>query len=72
MKEYTAENIRDGIFALNTRRFGTVAETLIKILANADWGKNLSHDLYDKTSLSRIEVKFSCALKSDHLNIRGD
>ncbi|MDD4211734.1 MAG: hypothetical protein PHC46_05095 [Clostridia bacterium] len=72
--EYTAENIRDGIFALNTRRFGTVAENLIKILANADWGKNLSHDLYDKSSLQRIEVKFSRALKSspstiDEMNI---
>jgi len=70
MSVYTAENIRDGIFSLNTRRFGTVAENLIKILANASWGKVISHDLYDETALKRIEVKFSRALRSSEDTIK--
>ena len=50
MTKYTAENIRDGIFDLYTRRFGTVAEHLIKILANTSWGQDLTHDLFDEIS----------------------
>lgn len=65
MIKHNAEDIRDGIFALHTRRFGTVAENLIKILANVAWGKNISHDLYDEQTLKKIEVKFSRALKSN-------
>lgn len=69
MTKYTAENIRDGIFDLYTRRFGTVAENLIKILANTSWGQDLTHDLFDDISLERIEVKFSRALKANESTI---
>ena len=62
---YTPKELRDGIFALHTRRFGTVAEVLVKILANANWGKSISHDLYDEKNLRRIEVKFSRALSKN-------
>ena len=72
MAKFTAQQIRDGIFALNTRRFGTVAETLIKILANTSWGKDPFHDLYDEAELKRIEVKFSRALRSHDATIRED
>lgn len=72
LSKYTPEQIRDGIFALNTRRFGTVAETLIKMLANASWGKNISHDLYDAKEMKRIEVKFSKALVANQSTIQDD
>ena len=67
---HTPQQLIDGIFALHTRRFGTVAEVLIKILANADWGKSISHDLYDEKSLGRIEVKFSRALRKNTSTIK--
>ena len=62
---YTPQELIDGIFALHTRRFGTVAEVLVKIMANANWGKSISHDLYDEKNLKRIEVKFSRALRKN-------
>lgn len=68
--KYAPEQIRDGIFALNTRRFGTVAEHLIKILANADWGKSIAHDLFDKNAMKRIEVKFCRALRANPRKIK--
>lgn len=62
-------SVRDGIFSLNTRRFGTVAELMIKTLVNVGWGKNLAHDLHDEENDDRIEVKFSRALKKSELTI---
>lgn len=70
LEKYTPEQIRDGIFALNTRRFGTVAEHLIKILANADWGKDIFHDLFDENAKRRVEVKFSRALTANQRTIQ--
>ncbi len=58
---FTAEELRNGIFSLRTRRLGKVAEILIKILINVDWGKDLAHDLYDDKNKLKIEVKFSTA-----------
>ena len=70
LQKYTPEQLRNGIFALNTRRFGTVAEYLIKILANTNWGKDFSHDLYDENTNQRVEVKFSRALKANPKTIQ--
>jgi hypothetical protein len=70
LQKYTPEQLRNGIFALNTRRFVTVAEHLIKILANTNWGKDFSHDLYDEKTNLRIEVKFSRALKANPKTIQ--
>lgn len=55
----TPEQLRDGVFALNTRRFGTVAEIMIKKLKGLGRAQNLWHDLFDSTAGKRIEVKFS-------------
>ena len=55
----TPEQLRDGIFALNTRRFGTVAEIMVKKLKGFGRGQNMWHDLFDNTAGKRIEVKFS-------------
>jgi hypothetical protein len=56
--------LREGIFALNTRRFGSVAEVMIKRLVECGKAKNQFHDLYDDHEKKRIEVKFSRVLKA--------
>ena len=57
--EMDGTTLRDGIFALNTRRFGSVAEVMIQKLIHAAKAKSLFHDLYDDALKHRIEVKFS-------------
>ena len=59
----TGETLREGIFSLNTRRFGTVAELLVARLARLGKGRSLFHDLYDDVRSQRAEVKFSRVLK---------
>ena len=66
------EELRNGIYSLRTRRFGTVAEIMIKKLENLDWGDNISHDLNDKKLNKRIEVKFSTAMRSNKNKITVD
>ena len=39
--------LKEGIFSLNTRRFGSVAELMIKRLVKLGIGMSLVHDLYD-------------------------
>lgn len=58
------EKIRDGIFALHTRRFGKVPEIMIKKLLSYENARNQFHDLYDAKRKLRVEVKFSRALKA--------
>src|ERR1051326_8600471 len=58
-----SEGLRDGIFALRTRRFGSVAECMVKRLLNCSLARNLFHDLYDDARHHRIEVKFSVVQK---------
>ena len=55
------EKLRDGIFALRTRRIGSVAECMIMRLLKFSRGRSLFHDLYDDRLKHRIEVKFSSA-----------
>ena len=59
----TPDKLRDGIFGLNTRRFGTVAEVMVKRLVHLAKGKSLFHDLYDDLQNHRVEVKFSTVRK---------
>src|SRR5437867_9799497 len=58
------EQLRDGIFALRTRRFGSVAECMIKRLLKYSKARSLFHDLYDDARKHRIEVKFSVVQKA--------
>ena len=53
----------EGLFALNTRRFGMVAEIMIKKLYQFEWSGTRAYDLYDRNKRLRIEVKFSRATK---------
>lgn len=57
------EVLRNGIFALRTRRFGSVAECMVKRLRKYGKAKSLFHDLFDEKSGQRIEVKFSAVMK---------
>ena len=66
------EALREGIYALNTRRFGSVAEVLIKRLKKLGKGRNLFHDLYDDMANKRVEVKFSRALKKSDTTVTED
>lgn len=65
MENITGEDLRDGIFALRTRRFGTVAELMIQKQYNLEKGHNQFHDLYDSRSKKRVEVKFSTVMKAN-------
>lgn len=63
------DTLREGIFALNTRRFGSVAEVLIQRLVKLGRAQNLFHDLYCDIKLKRVEVKFSRALKKSEIPV---
>ncbi|MCQ2241559.1 hypothetical protein [Treponema sp.] len=63
---------RDGIFALRTRRFGTVAEIMIKKLYNFEESGSLAFDKKDIKTNERIEVKFSTVMKENDDKIRDD
>lgn len=62
------EKFRDGIFALNTRRFGKVAELMIQKIFNLRDSDNLAYDLKTPEG-EKIEVKFSTVLKKCDSNI---
>jgi len=57
------KKLRDGIFALRTRRFGSVAECMVKRLRKYGKAKSLFHDLFDEQTGQKIEVKFSTVQK---------
>ncbi len=63
---------REGLFALNTRRFGTVAEIMIKKLYQFQWSGTRTYDLYDCSNSFRIEVKFSRAAKEHPEKIKEE
>ncbi len=63
------KEFRDGIFALRTRRFGTVAELMIEALYSYTHSKNQFHDRYDESGKRRIEIKFSTVMKANEAKI---
>lgn len=56
---------RDGIFALRTRRFGSIAEIMIKKLYDLEDSGKLEYDKFDKNQNKRIEIKFSTVMKAN-------
>ncbi len=72
MDKKKLQTFRDGIFALRTRRFGTVAEIMIKKLYGLDESGSLAFDKKDAESDARIEVKFSTVMKENDDKIRDD
>ena len=67
-----AEQLRQGIFNLRTRRLGTVAELMIKRMLKLKKGQSLFHDLYDDINNYRVEVKFSTVQKKTKFEITED
>ena len=63
------EKLRDGIFALRIRRFGSVAECMVKRLLKCSAAKSIFHDLFDDAKRHRIEVKFSVVLKKAEVTV---
>lgn len=63
-----AKTFRDNLFQMNTRRFGTVMELLVKKVSNTEYGTNIHHDL-DTDIGTRIEVKFSRVEEKHSTNI---
>ena len=53
------QDFHDGIFALRTRRFGKIAEIMIKRLYGFSYSRVQNYDLFDSQLNERIEVKFS-------------
>src|SRR4051812_31740643 len=64
MPSMDGDAFRDGVFALHTRRFGTVPELMIQRLAGLGPAKTIFHDLHDELTQKRVEVKFSRVLRS--------
>jgi hypothetical protein len=64
--------LRDGLFSLYTRRFGTVTELMIRRLVDLGKAHNQFHDLFDDAELHRIEVKFSVVRKAAEAKITED
>lgn len=58
-QKLSAEKLRQAIFDINTRRFGTVCEAIVMRIAEVGKGLNQFHDLYCDKTENRIEVKFS-------------
>ncbi|MEQ9190537.1 MAG: hypothetical protein RLQ25_08535 [Alphaproteobacteria bacterium] len=68
----SADKLREAIFNINTRRFGTVCEAIVAKIAEFGASRNQFHDLYcDKTD-SRIEVKFSRVQNKAQIAIQPD
>ncbi len=59
--------LREGIFRLHTRRFGTVAELLVKKLINARESNDAKYDL--ESDGTRIECKFSRAWQKSQVPV---
>jgi hypothetical protein len=54
------KTFRDNLFQMNTRRFGKVAEMIIKNMTSTRFSSNIHHDLNTNFGTgTRIEVKFS-------------
>lgn len=70
MKE-EIKKFRDGIFSLNTRRFGKVAELMIQRIYDYKEPDSLAYDLQNGSG-QKIEVKFSTVLKKCESNINFD
>ena len=64
-----SEKLQKAIFGLHTRRFGTVAEIMIKKIIKATDSNQLSFDLFEDSTSSRIECKFSRVQKKAELKI---
>jgi len=69
------QKLRDGIFNLETIRFGKIPEIMIKKIYNYEYASGTTdYDLYklEGTKKIPIEVKFSCAREKEDIAITED
>ena len=59
------EKLRDGIYALRTRRTGKVAEIMIKKMLGLEKPDSIFYDLLDTENNKKVEVKFSIAMRAN-------
>jgi hypothetical protein len=64
-----AIKLQQGIFNIRTRRFGTIAEVMVKRLVKLGKSKSQFHDLYDDMEKHRVEVKFSTVRRTNDRKI---
>lgn len=64
-----AMTLRNGIYAMHTRRLGSVAEMLVQRLVKLGKGRHILHDLFDDMQKHRVEVKFSAVRKKSEIAI---
>lgn len=69
--ENEIKQFKVGLFSLNTRRFGTVAEEMIQLLYSFNASKSLAFDKKDSSG-NKIEVKFSRVLKENDEPIKKE
>lgn len=70
--EQIIKDFRDGIFSLQTRRFGTAAELIVRKKYNLlETTVNQHHDATDSKG-KRVEIKFSRVLKENKESITKD
>ncbi|HHX68760.1 MAG TPA: hypothetical protein GX708_11985 [Gallicola sp.] len=69
--EKNLKHFKEGIFSLNTRRFGKIAEIMIKKLYDLHDSKDNAYDLIDNDG-NKVEVKFSTVLKKSSSSIEED
>lgn len=72
MDKQRIDEFKNGIFALRTRRFGTVAEIMIQKLYNLAESKSLAFDKKNSNTNERIEIKFSTVMKENSDKIRSN
>ncbi len=72
MSASKVNKFRNGIFSLRTRRFGRVAEIMIKKLYGVSNSSVLNYDLIENQTQQRIEVKFATAIKKSKDSISED
>ena len=63
------EEFKMGIFSLNTRRFGTLAELMIQLLYKLFDSRNLAFDKKNKQN-KKVEIKFSRVMKKNKETIK--
>lgn len=68
----TLRVFKEGIFELRTRRFGSVAEIMIKKLYGLQKSSSNAYDLRDVSTGDRVEVKFSTVMKKNEAVINED
>lgn len=72
IKKNLVKCFQNGVFYMNTRRFGSLAEIMIKRLFNFEPSGVTDFDLYDRTNNQKVEVKFSSVTKQNEEQVSDE